>query len=331
LFKYDSTYGRFNGSVEVKDGEFIINGNHVRVFAEEDPASLPWGELQVDYVIESTGVFATIEDCTKHLDAGAKRVVLSAPAKGPMPTYVMGVNHRQWESDGYPAVISNASCTTNCLAPLAKVLHDSFGIRRGLMNTIHSYTNDQRLLDRDHKDLRRARAAAVNVIPTTTGAAKAVALVIPELKGRLDGFAMRVPTVTGSAVDFTCELDKAASKDEINQRLRDAAGGSLKGILYVTDDPIVSSDIIGDKHSCIIDAALTTVIDGNFAKVVGWYDNEWGYSERCIDLVNYMEQAAPAAKLNGGDMNAGAAEWQQRANADQGEAQPVPTKPPAGW
>ncbi|MCC7478817.1 type I glyceraldehyde-3-phosphate dehydrogenase [bacterium] len=332
LFKYDSTYGRFNGSVEVDGGEFIINGNRVRVFSSKDPAQIPWGDLGVDYVVESTGVFTNIEECSKHIAGGARRVLLSAPSKGEMPTYVMGVNQQQWAADGHPAVVSNASCTTNCLAPLVKVLHESFGVRRGLMNTIHSYTNDQRLLDKDHKDLRRARAAAVNIIPTTTGAAKAVALVIPELKGRLDGFSLRVPTVVGSAVDITCELDKSTSKEEINERLRDAMRGALKGILYITDDPIVSSDIIGDTNSCIVDAALTTVIGGNFAKVVGWYDNEWGYSQRCVDLIAYMEQVAPAKGSSSGAKGAdGGSQWQAMAREDSAKNEPTPTTPPAGW
>lgn len=294
LFKYDSSYGRFNGTVRVEDDSFVIDSpggeaSRIKVFAQKDPAGLPWGDLGVEYLLESTGVFTNIEECSKHIAAGARRVILSAPSKGEMPTYVMGVNHGNWVAEGKPAVVSNASCTTNCLAPMVKVLNDSFGVRRGIMNTIHSYTNDQRLLDRDHKDLRRARAAAVNIIPTTTGAAKAVALVIPALKGKLDGFALRVPTPTGSIVDFTAELDKEASKEAINAAMREAAGGALKGILSVADDPIVLTDIVGDEHSCIMDADLTTVVGGNLAKVVGWYDNEWGYSARCLDLMLYMQ------------------------------------------
>jgi glyceraldehyde 3-phosphate dehydrogenase len=242
----------------------------------------------VDFVLESTGAFTNVEKCGLHLAGGAKYVVLSAPAKGEMPTYVMGVNHQQWPSDGKPAVVSNASCTTNCLAPVAKVLHENFGIKRGLMNTIHAYTNDQKILDQMHKDLRRARSAAVSIIPTTTGAAKAVGLVIPALKGKVDGFAMRVPTVTGSVVDLTVELEKPATADEINAKIIEAANGELKGILYAMADPIVSMDIVGDPHSSIFDLALTKVLDGNFAKVVSWYDNEWGYSCRCLDLMEFM-------------------------------------------
>jgi glyceraldehyde 3-phosphate dehydrogenase len=297
LFKYDSSYGRFNGSVVVDGDCFIIDSpsgeaSRIRVTSEKDPAKLNWAAQQIDFVLESTGVFTNVEECSKHISAGARFCVLSAPSKGEMPTYVLGVNHENWEREGLPKVVSNASCTTNCLAPMVKVLHDSFGVKRGIMNTIHSYTNDQRLLDRDHKDLRRARSAAVNIIPTTTGAAKAVALVIPELKGRLDGFALRVPTPTGSIVDFTCELEKPASKDEINAAMTAAAAAGLKGILSVATEPIVLSDIVGDPHSCIIDAELTTVIGGNLAKIVGWYDNEWGYSERCVDLMLYMQAAA---------------------------------------
>jgi glyceraldehyde 3-phosphate dehydrogenase len=334
LFKYDSTYGRFNGTVEVKDGEFVINGNRIRVFAQKDPAGIPWGELGVDYVIESTGVFTNVEECSKHIAGGAKRVLLSAPSKGAMPTYVLGVNHEKWAADGYPDVISNASCTTNCLAPMVKVLHEAFEIQHGLMNTIHSYTNDQRLLDRDHKDLRRARAAALNVIPTTTGAAKAVALVIPELKGKLDGLSLRVPTPTGSVVDFTCVLGRNVTREEINESMRKAASGPLKGILSYCDEPIVTADIVGDKHSCIFDSELTSVVGGNFAKVVGWYDNEWGYSERCIDLVNYMERTAPAAKAkpsSGQNLSQSADAWQKLANEDKGADKPTPTTPPSGW
>jgi len=288
LFKYDSTYGKWDGTVELKGDEFVINGDSVKLLCERDPSKLPWGDLGVEFVIESTGVFRDVEKCQLHLAGGARQVVLSAPAKGEMPTYVMGVNHVNWVADGRPTVISNASCTTNCLAPLAKVLHDNWGIRRGLMNTIHAYTNDQNLLDQMHKDLRRARSAAVNIIPTTTGAARAVGLVIPELAGKVDGFAMRVPTVTGSVVDLTAELEKPASAEEINAALTTAANGALKGILAVTNDPIVSMDIVQDAHSSIADLELTKVIDGNFAKVVSWYDNEWGYSNRCIDLVEYL-------------------------------------------
>jgi len=290
LLKYDSTYRRFGGTVELQGDDLLVNGDKVRILKEKDPAAIPWGEMGVDTVLESTGVFTNVEECSKHLAGGAKQVILSAPAKGEMPTYVFGVNHTRWVADGRPKVISNASCTTNCLAPMARVLQDSFGIKRGLMNTIHAYTNDQQILDKGHKDLRRARSAAVNIIPTTTGAAKAIGLVIPELKGKLDGFATRVPVVTGSMVDLTCELEKATTKDEVNAKMAEAAEGPLSGVLSVATDPVVSTDIIQDPHSCIFDAALTIVIGGTFVKVVGWYDNEWGYSCRCLDLMLYMAE-----------------------------------------
>jgi glyceraldehyde 3-phosphate dehydrogenase len=290
LFKYDSTYGRFNGTIELSGDELNVNGDKVKLFKEKDPALIPWGELGVDFVLESTGVFTSVEACEKHLAGGAKHVVLSAPAKGPMPTYVYGVNHELWLSDGKPAVISNASCTTNCLAPVAQVLNDNWVIKRGLMNTIHAYTGDQNLLDRGHRDLRRARSAAVNVIPTTTGAAKAIGLVIPALKGKLDGFATRVPVVTGSMVDLTVELERETTAAEINAKMAEAAAGAMKGILYYSADPIVSTDVIGDAHSSIFDPGLTVVLGGNFVKIVSWYDNEWGYSNRCLDLMHFMAQ-----------------------------------------
>lgn len=290
LFKFDSTYGRYDGKVELNGDELSVNADKVKLFKEKDPALIPWGDLGVDFVLESTGVFTSVEACEKHLAGGAKHVVLSAPAKGPMPTYVFGVNHEQWQADGKPAVISNASCTTNCLAPVAKVLNDNWVIKRGLMNTIHAYTGDQNLLDRGHRDLRRARSAAVNVIPTTTGAAKAIGLVIPDLKGKLDGFATRVPVVTGSMVDLTVELEHSTTMVEINARMAEAAAGALKGILYYATDPIVSTDVIGDAHSSIFDPELTVVLGNNFVKVVSWYDNEWGYSNRCLDLMHYMAQ-----------------------------------------
>jgi glyceraldehyde 3-phosphate dehydrogenase len=294
LFKYDSSYGRFDGSVELAGEDIVVNGTKVRVFKQKDPAQIPWGDVGVDYVLESTGVFTNVEECTKHIAGGAKFVMLSAPAKGAMPTYVLGVNEQQWIADGRPNVVSNASCTTNCLAPMVKVLHDSFGVERGFMNTVHSYTNDQRILDKDHKDLRRARAAAENIIPTTTGAAKTVAVVIPELKGKLDGLSLRVPTPTGSVVDFTAILNREAGIDEINAAFDASANGPLQGIMSVTRDPIVSKDIVGDTHSCIIDAELTMVM-GNLVKVVGWYDNEWGYSCRCVDLLAFMAENAATA------------------------------------
>ena len=292
LFKYDSTYRTFAGSVELQGEELVVNGDRVRLLKEKDPVLIPWGDLGVEFVLESTGVFTSAEACEKHLAGGAKYVILSAPAKGPMPTYLMGVNHTQWVADGKPKVLSNASCTTNCLAPMAKVLNDAFVIKRGLMNTIHAYTNDQQILDRGHKDLRRARSAAVNIIPTTTGAAKAIGLVIPELKGKLDGFATRVPVVTGSMVDLTCELEKDTSAAEINAKMAEAAAGPLMGVLEYASDPIVSSDIIQNPHSSIFDSGLTSVMGGTFSKTVSWYDNEWGYSCRCVDLMRYLSSQA---------------------------------------
>ena len=286
LLKYDSVLGRFPLTVEHADGELIVGGRRIRVFAEKDPATLPWGELGVSIVIESTGHFTDATKARAHLEAGARKVIISAPAKNEDITIVMGVNEGTYD----PAtqdVISNASCTTNCLAPMAKVLDDAFGIERGMMTTIHAYTNDQRILDFPHSDLRRARAAAINMIPTTTGAAKAIGLVLPQLKGRLDGYAMRVPTPTGSATDLTVELKKAAAADEINAAMRAAAEGSLAGILRYTEDPIVSSDIVTDPASVILDADLTNSM-GTLVKVVGWYDNEWGYSNRLIDLTHYV-------------------------------------------
>ena len=283
LLKYDSILGRLGKTAVAGDGEIVIDGKAVPVFAERDPAALPWAKVGADIVIESTGFFTDAESAGKHLTAGAKKVIISAPAKGEDITIVMGVN----DQDYNPAtdnIISNASCTTNCLAPMAKVIDDAFGIERGLMTTIHAYTNDQNVLDYPHKDLRRARAAALNMIPTTTGAAKAIALVMPQLKGKLDGYAMRVPVPTGSATDLTVELKTAATKEEINAAIKAAADGPLKGILQYTEDPIVSTDIVTDPSSCIFDSGLTYV-NGNMAKVVGWYDNEWGYSNRLVDLV----------------------------------------------
>ena len=286
LLKYDSILGRLGKDVTFGDGEIVINGTSIPVFAERDPAALPWAKVGADIVIESTGFFTDAESAGKHLTAGAKKVIISAPAKGEDITIVMGVN----DQDYNPAtdnIISNASCTTNCLAPMAKVIDDAFGIERGLMTTIHAYTNDQNVLDYPHKDLRRARAAALNMIPTTTGAAKAIALVMPQLKGKLDGYAMRVPVPTGSATDLTIELKTAATKEEINAAIKAAAEGPLKGVLQYTEDPIVSTDIVTDPSSCIFDSGLTYV-NGNMAKVVGWYDNEWGYSNRLVDLVGLV-------------------------------------------
>jgi glyceraldehyde 3-phosphate dehydrogenase len=286
LLKYDSILGRFPQSVEAGDGSLIVGGVTIKVSAERDPSSLPWAALGADIVVESTGFFTSADDARKHLNAGAKKVIISAPAKGEDITIVLGVN----EQDYNPAtddIISNASCTTNCLAPMAKVIDDAFGIERGLMTTIHAYTNDQSILDFPHKDLRRARAAAINMIPTSTGAAKAIGLVMPNLKGKLDGYAMRVPVPTGSATDLTVELRTAATAEQINAAIKAAADGPMKGILVYTEDPIVSTDIVTDPASCIFDAGLTNA-NGNMAKVVGWYDNEWGYSNRLVDLVTFV-------------------------------------------
>jgi glyceraldehyde 3-phosphate dehydrogenase len=285
LLKYDSILGRFPGGVEVDGDTIVAGGDEVKVLSERDPAQLPWGDLGVDVVIESTGFFTARADAAKHLEAGAKKVIISAPAKEPDVTVALGVNFdRDYDAENHD-VISNASCTTNCLAPLAKVLNDAFGIDQGLMTTIHAYTADQRLQDMPHKDLRRARAAALNLIPTTTGAAKAVGLVLPELNGKLNGFAMRAPVPTGSVVDLTFTTPEAVNPEQVNQAVKAAAEGDLKGILSYTEDPIVSTDIVGDPHSSIFDAAQTMVIgDGKLVKAVSWYDNEWGYSNRCVEL-----------------------------------------------
>jgi glyceraldehyde 3-phosphate dehydrogenase len=286
LLKYDSILGRLGKDVVAGEGQIVIDGTVIPVFAERDPAALPWGKVGADIVIESTGFFTDAESAGKHIAAGAKKVIISAPAKGEDITIVMGVNDKDYDPATHN-IISNASCTTNCLAPMAKVIDDAFGIERGLMTTIHAYTNDQNVLDYPHKDLRRARAAALNMIPTTTGAAKAIALVMPQLKGKLDGYAMRVPVPTGSATDLTIELKTAATKEEINAAIKAAAEGPLKGVLQYTEDPIVSTDIVTDPSSCIFDSGLTYV-NGNMAKVVGWYDNEWGYSNRLVDLVGLV-------------------------------------------
>ncbi len=289
LLKYDSVHGKFPGTIAVEGDYLIVNGKRIRIFAEKDPGNLPWKEFGIDVVVESTGVFRTREKMSKHLAAGARKVALSVPADNKEDvdlTAVIGVNDHLIKPEHQ--LISNASCTTNCLAPVAKVLNDKFGIKRGLMNTIHSYTNDQIILDAPHKDLRRARAAAMSIIPTKTGAAKAVGLVIPELKGKLDGFAMRVPTPDGSVVDLTCELNVHVTKEEVNAAMKEAAEGPMKGVLEYCTDPIVSSDIIGNRHSSIFDSLLTQVMDGNFVKVVSWYDNEMGYSQRLADLVVKM-------------------------------------------
>jgi glyceraldehyde 3-phosphate dehydrogenase len=286
LLKYDSILGRLGLPVTYTDDSITVNGKTIRVFSERDPANLPWGEVKADIVIESTGFFTKAADAKKHIAAGAKKVIISAPATDEDITVVMGVNHENYDAANHH-VISNASCTTNCLAPMAKVLDEEFGIVRGLMTTIHAYTNDQSVLDQPHKDLRRARAAAVSIIPSTTGAAKAISLVLPNLKGKLDGFALRVPVPTGSATDLTVELSREVTAAEINAALKKAAQGPLKGFLTYTEDPIVSADIVTDPSSCILDAGLTKVI-GTTAKVVGWYDNEWGYSNRLVDLVGYV-------------------------------------------
>ena len=286
LLKYDSVLGRFPLPVEHGDGELIVGGQRIRVFAEKDPAALPWGALGVSVVIESTGHFTDATKARAHLEAGARKVIISAPAKNEDITIVMGVNEGSYDPKTQN-ILSNASCTTNCLAPMAKVLDDTFGIERGMMTTIHAYTNDQRILDFPHSDLRRARAAAINMIPTTTGAAKAIGLVLPQLKGKLDGYAMRVPTPTGSATDLTVELKTSATASDINAAMRAAAEGSLAGIMRYTEDPIVSSDIVTDPASVIVDSDLTNSM-GTLAKVVGWYDNEWGYSNRLIDLTQYV-------------------------------------------
>ena len=286
LLKYDSILGRLEGTVTHTDNSITVNGKTIRVFAEKDPANLPWGEVKADIVIESTGFFTKAADAKKHIQGGAKKVIISAPATDEDITIVMGVNHDKYDAKNHN-VISNASCTTNCLAPMAKVLDEEFGIVRGLMTTIHAYTNDQSILDQPHKDLRRARAAAVSIIPTSTGAAKAISLVLPNLKGKLDGYALRVPVPTGSATDLTVELSKEVSAADVNAALKKASEGSLKGYLSYTEDPIVSADIVTDPSSCIFDAQLTKVI-GSTVKVVGWYDNEWGYSNRLVDLVGFV-------------------------------------------
>ena len=290
LFRYDSTYGRFNGEVKVLDNnDLSINGKKIRVFQEKDPAQIPWGDVGAQIVIESTGFFTDASKAKAHLHDSVRKVIISAPAKGEDITIVLGVNEDKYD----PAkdnIISNASCTTNCLAPAAKVIQDAYGIERGMMTTVHSYTNDQRLLDVVHKDLRRARAAAQNIIPTTTGAARALALVMPELKGKFDGFSLRVPTATVSVVDFVALVNKPTSVEAVNDAYKAAAAGHLKGILDYTDEPLVSSDFRGDAHSSIIDGLSTMVLGDNMVKVIAWYDNEWGYSSRVADLTNFVAE-----------------------------------------
>jgi glyceraldehyde 3-phosphate dehydrogenase len=290
LFKYDSAQGRFDGKVEAKDGELIINGKKIKVTAIKEPEKLPWTDMKIDVVIESTGFFTTRKDATKHITAGAKKVLVSAPCKcdageKPVETLVMGVNEDKYDGD---SIVSNASCTTNCTAPMVKVLNDNFKVKHGFLTTVHAYTADQRLVDAPHKDLRRARAAAVNICPTTTGAAKSVAEAIPELKGKLDGVSLRVPVITGSITDFTCVVEKATSIEELNKLFKEAAKKEMKGVLEYSEEPLVSSDIIGNTNSCIFDAMSTNVIDGKLIKVLGWYDNEYGYSCRMIDMVKIM-------------------------------------------
>ena len=291
LFKYDSVLGNLSDDVAVEGDGLRVGERRFRVLSERDPAALPWRDLGVDIVVESTGLFTKRDDAAKHLAAGAKTVIISAPAKGPDLTLVLGVNDDQYDPARH-RIISNASCTTNCLAPVAKVLHESFGLRRGWMTTVHSYTNDQKLLDLPHKDLRRARAAGVSMIPTTTGAAVAVGQVLPELQGRLDGIAMRVPTPNVSVVDLVAEVDRKASADEVNAAFGAAADGPLDGILQLSEEPLVSIDFKGNPHSSIVDASYTKVMEGDFIKVLSWYDNEWGYSSRCVDLVKLIARKA---------------------------------------
>ncbi len=287
LLKYDSVYGKFNGTVEAKEGAIVVNGKEIKILSERNPENLPWKEMGVEIVLESTGLFTKKADAEKHIKAGAKKVIISAPAKEEDITIVLGVNEEKYDPKAHH-VISNASCTTNCLAPLAKVIDSKFGIKRGLMTTVHSYTNDQKILDLPHSDLRRARAAAQSIIPTTTGAAKAVALVLPQLKGKLNGLAMRVPSPTVSVVDLVCELEKSATVEELNSALKAAADNELKGILGFSEEPLVSVDYKQDTRSSIVDGLSTMVIDGNMVKIMSWYDNEWAYSCRVADLISYV-------------------------------------------
>ncbi|HEY4602117.1 MAG TPA: type I glyceraldehyde-3-phosphate dehydrogenase [Cerasibacillus sp.] len=289
LLKYDSVHGKMEEEIAVHESNIVVGGKEIKVMAERNPANLPWGELGVDIVIEATGRFRDRESAQKHIDAGAKKVIISAPGKDVDLTVVMGVNDEQYDADKHH-IVSNASCTTNCLAPFAKVLHERFGIKRGLMTTIHAYTNDQQILDLPHKDYRRARAAAENIIPTTTGAAKAVAEVLPELAGKLNGMAVRVPVPDGSVVDLVAELEKTATAEELNNAFKEAAEDELKGILEYSEEPLVSTDIVGNPHSSIFDALSTMVIDDNLVKLISWYDNEMGYSARCVDLAALMAE-----------------------------------------
>ncbi|NLJ98248.1 MAG: type I glyceraldehyde-3-phosphate dehydrogenase [Tissierellia bacterium] len=286
MFKYDSMYGKFDGTLEIVEDGFVINGKKIKVVAHRDPLEIPWKDLGVELVIDSTGAFRDREGLSKHIEAGAKKVIVTAPAKNEDVTIVLGVNENDYDPENHH-IISNASCTTNCLAPVSKVILDTFGIKKGLMTTIHAYTNDQQILDKRHKDLRRARAAAENIIPTTTGAAKAVALVLPELKGKLNGFSVRVPVPTVSMVDVVFEVENATTVEEVNKALKEASEGAMKGILGYSDEPLVSRDYQGDSHSAIVDGLSTMVID-NMVKVIAWYDNEWGYSERVVDLAKLV-------------------------------------------
>ena len=283
LLKYDTTYGAYPGHVEASNGDLVVDGRSIRVFSERDPAQIPWSEMGVDLVVESTGLFTDADKAGGHFQGGAKKVIISAPARGEDLTIVLGVNEHLYDAANHK-IVSNASCTTNCFATMVKVLHDSFGVEHGVMSTIHSYTNDQAILDQRHPDLRRARAAAANIIPTSTGAARAVGLVLPELNGKLDGIAFRVPTITGSITDFVATVSRDVTVDEINAAYQEAADGKMKGILEYSDEPLVSSDFKGNSHSCIIDGLSTMVMQGRMVKVMGWYDNEWGYSCRTADL-----------------------------------------------
>ncbi len=294
LLKYDSAFGRFPGEVVAGEGSITVNGTELKVLAERDPANLPWSDLGVEVVIESTGLFRGRDEAAKHLEAGAKKVIISAPAKDPDVTVALGVNFDSAYDPEAHDVISNASCTTNCLAPVAKVLHETVGIERGMMTTIHAYTGDQRLQDSPHKDLRRARAAAVNLIPTSTGAAKAVGLVLPELEGKLNGISVRAPVITGSVVDLVCSVSRETTVEEVNEAMRSAAEGPLDGILGYTEDPVVSTDVIGESHSSLFDAGQTMVVDGTLVKTISWYDNEWGYSQRCVELAAKVLQPVAA-------------------------------------
>jgi glyceraldehyde 3-phosphate dehydrogenase len=287
LLRYDSVHGRFDGNVELHSDGIRVDGDDIRILSDKDPANLPWKDLGVDVVLEATGIFTSRDGAARHLEAGARKVIITAPAKGEDITIVMGVNHHKYDA-GSHHIISNASCTTNCLVPVVKVIRDNFGFKHGLMTTVHSYTNDQQILDLPHKDLRRARAAGMSIIPTTTGAAKATALVIPEVKGRIDGIAMRVPTPNVSIVDLTAEVEKDVTVDDLTAAFRSAAAGELKGILDVSDEPLVSVDYIGNPASSIVDLQSTFVVSNRLVKVLSWYDNEWGYSARCIDLVQYI-------------------------------------------